>query len=76
MSIAQKINEARKAVAGFLVPGLVMLAAALRQGSDMGTAVSSAEWIEVAIAALATGGIVYGIKNADSPSQTTSTPQV
>lgn len=76
MSIGQKINEARKAVAGFLVPGLVVLAAALRDGSDMGTAVSSAEWIEVAIAALATGGIVYGLKNGASPSQTNSTPQV
>lgn len=76
MSIAQKVNEARKAVAGFLVPGLVVLAGALRQGSDMGTSVSAAEWVEVLIASLATGGIVYGLKNGASPSRTTSTPEV
>lgn len=76
MSIAQKINEARKAVAGFVVPGLIMLATALREGSDQGTAVSTAEWVEVIIAALATGGVVYGVKNGASPSRTTSTPEV
>lgn len=76
MSIGQKINEARKAVAGVVVPGLIMLGSALRAGSDQGSAVSSAEWVEVLIAALLSGGVVYGVKNGASASRTTSTPEV
>lgn len=70
------INEARKAVAGFLVPGLVMLGSALREGSDMGSGVSAAEWVEVIVAALLSSGVVYAVKNGASRDQTTSTPEL
>ena len=54
----EKISEVRKAVAAFLVPALVVLAASLEDG-----AVTASEWIAVAIAALGTAGVVYAVRN-------------
>ena len=56
-----RIAEARKALAAFLVPALVVLAASLEDG-----AVTAAEWIAVAIAALGTAGVVYAVPNKDA----------
>ncbi len=53
-----KISEIRKAIAGFVVPALVVLAASLEDG-----VVTGPEWIAVAIAALGTGAVVYAVPN-------------
>lgn len=74
-SFLKKIDEARKAVAGLVVPGLAVLGVAVTEGSDGGTAVTTSEWIQVAIASLATGSLVYAVKNGKSKSPTTSTPE-
>lgn len=57
----QKIEEARKALAGLLVPALVALGAALVDG-----AVTPEEWVGIVVAALATGTIVYAVENKPS----------
>lgn len=53
-----KISEVRKAVAAFLVPALIALAAALADG-----VVTPEEWVHIAIAALGTAGVVYAVRN-------------
>lgn len=55
----EKITEYRKAIAGFIVPALVVLGASLADG-----VVSAQEWIAVAIAALGTSVAVGVIPNA------------
>lgn len=54
-----------KAVAGFIAPGVVGLAAALQDGSPGGSSVTTAEWVGIAAACLLTGGAVYGVPNKD-----------
>lgn len=58
----QKINEYRKAIAAFIVPALVVLAASLEDG-----VVTAPEWIAVAIAALGTSSIVAAVPNSSAP---------
>lgn len=70
----QKIDEARKALAAFLVPALFVLGSALLADSDGGSTVTTSEWILVVIAALGTSGVVYTVRNGRSPDPTTSTP--
>jgi hypothetical protein len=74
--LVQRIDEARKAIAGLLVPGLTVLGTAVLDGSDGGSRITTAEWIAVAIASLGTGGLVYGLRNGESPDPRTSTPEV
>ena len=76
MTLTDRINEARKAVAALVLPGLVVVGTAVLDGGDGGSAITTAEWIAVAIASLGTGGAVYGIRNGSSPDPTTSTPEV
>lgn len=70
----QKVDEARKALAGFLVPALVVLVAALLDDSHGGSEVTNVEWLQALIAALTTSGVVYTVRNGRSPDPTTSTP--
>ena len=56
--MVDKINEYRKAIAAFLVPALVALAAALADG-----AISAQEWVGIAIAALGTSIVVGAVGN-------------
>lgn len=58
----EKINEYRKAIAAFLVPGLTVLGASLADG-----VVTPQEWIAVAIAALGTSVVVGAIPNEINP---------
>lgn len=74
MSLTQKINEGRKAVAALLVPGLIVLGNSLTSGSDGGSDVVASEWVAIIIASLGTSAIVYGIKNGESRNPNTSTP--
>jgi hypothetical protein len=64
--LVQRVDEARKAVAAFVVPALVALGSALLAGSDGGSGVSAAEWVTVVVAGLGTSGIVYEVRNARS----------
>jgi hypothetical protein len=65
-TVGDKIAEYRKAVAGLLVPALVVLVASLQSGSDGGSAVTVAEWVTIAIAALGTSSVVAGVSNRSS----------
>jgi hypothetical protein len=66
-----KINQARKAIAAFVLPALGVLGGALTDGH-----VSPEEWIAVAVAALVSSGLVYQVKNGTSADPTTSTPEI
>lgn len=57
------VAEYRKGLAGFLVPGLVTLGAALLEGSEGGSAVTAGEWVGIAVATLATGAVVTALPN-------------
>lgn len=74
MSALRRIDEARKAVAALVVPGLIVLGGALLSGSDGGSGVTASEWVLVALASLGTSGVVYGVTNGSSPDPETSTP--
>lgn len=54
-----------KAVAAFLTPPLAALGVALTESSDGAGAVTATEWVGIALAALATGGLVYAVPNKD-----------
>jgi hypothetical protein len=70
-TLTDKINEARKAIAGFLVPAAGTVIAALDDGH-----ISAVEWVTIVDAALVGGGAVYGISNARSSDPDTSTPDL
>jgi len=63
-SFAYTVKRYRKAIAGFIVPALVILGYAVTVGSDGGATVTAAEWIAAAIAALGTGSTVGAVNNA------------
>ena len=66
-TLTDRIAEVRKAIAGFVVPGLVVLVGALTDNSPAGPHVTAGEWLLVLIAALGTGGAVYGARNGRVP---------
>jgi long-subunit acyl-CoA synthetase (AMP-forming) len=59
----EKIGEYRKAIAAFLVPALIALGVALIADSSGVVAVTAAEWVGIAIAALGTSAVVTGVSN-------------
>lgn len=59
-----KLAEYRKAIAGFITPGIVVVIASLAPASDSGAAVTLSEWLYVALAILGTGTIVAAVPNA------------
>jgi hypothetical protein len=62
-TVGEKIAEYRKAIAGFIVPGLVVIIAALLPGSDGGTAVTVGEWLTALVAVLTTSVAVARVPN-------------
>lgn len=71
-----KIDQARKAVAALLVPALVVIIAALLDGSDGGSRVTTSEWLTALVASLTASGTVYAVRNGADSDPTTSTPDV
>jgi hypothetical protein len=55
----------KKAIAGFVTPGVVTLLAAMQDGSEGGSAVTRAEWVGVALACFGTSALVAGLRNID-----------
>jgi hypothetical protein len=76
MTMTSKIDQARKAVAALLVPALVVLIAALTDGSDAGSEISTGEWLTALVAALTSSATVYAVRNGASADPTQSTPDV
>lgn len=60
----EKLAEYRKALAAFLVPALTILGLSFSATSDGGPAITPAEWVAIAIAALGTSAIVGVVPNA------------
>ena len=69
MTAVEKIAPYWKAVAAFLTPPVTALGVALTESSDGGTAVTATEWVGIALAALATGTVVYAVPNKDPRAQ-------
>ena len=67
MTLADRVVEVRKAIAGFVVPGIVTLVGALTDASPGGPHVTAGEWLLVLIAGLSTSGVVYGARNGRVP---------
>lgn len=63
-TLTEKVAEYRKAIAGFVVPGLIVLGSSLTGTSDGGTAVTLAEWVTIAVAMLGTSAVVGAVRNA------------
>lgn len=53
------LGNAWKAITAAVVPGAVVLAGALTEGSPGGSSVTTAEWVLIAIAVLTSGGATY-----------------
>lgn len=64
-----KLAEYRKAIAGFITPGIVVVIASLAPASDGGAAITLSEWLYVALAILGTGSIVAAVPNAVTQKQ-------
>ena len=62
-TITERAAEYRKAIAGFLVPALTVLAAALIPDTDGQVIVTATEWVGIVIAALGTSAIVAAVPN-------------
>lgn len=67
-----KLAEYRKALAAFLVPALTTVGVSLTAGSDGGTSITASEWVNVAIAALVTTGVVAAVRNEPQDADTDS----
>lgn len=65
----ERLAEYRKAIAGFITPGIVVVIASLQPASDGGTAVTVSEWLFVALAILGTGSVVAAVPNAVTQKQ-------
>ena len=53
-----------KAILAFIIPGVVTLGAAITDGSDGGSTITSTEWITAAFACVLTAGAVATKGNA------------
>ena len=65
----EKINEYRKAIAGFLVPALSFAILALEDG-----VISGGEWLGILIAALGSSAVVAIVPNAPATPEAPVTP--
>jgi len=61
-----KIAPYYKAVAGFLIPFLTQIAAALTARSDGGTTITQSEWLTAILTSLAAGGVVFAVPNKNN----------
>lgn len=66
------IPQVGKALVGFVTPGVIALGVAFSDESAGGSTVTSTEWVGVMLAMLATGGLVFGVKNAPRDPQPTA----
>ncbi|MCM6761384.1 hypothetical protein NB037_03045 [Rathayibacter sp. ZW T2_19] len=62
-TVLETIAEYRKGIAGFLVPGLLILGASLLSSSDGGGGVTPSEWVAIVVAMLGTGITVTAVPN-------------
>lgn len=58
------VKEQAKAIVGGVLAGLTSLGVALAPDKDGLVAVTPAEWVAVAVAALGTYAAVFGVRNA------------
>lgn len=54
-----------KSVTAFVVPFLTQVIAALTEGSQGGTAITTSEWLTALLTSLVAGGAVFAVPNKD-----------
>jgi hypothetical protein len=59
------VKPYRKAVAGFVTPGLIAIGYALLPTSPGGSGITSGEWSAAAASMLATAGVVWKVSNQE-----------
>lgn len=59
----EKVAPYWKAVIAFIAPAAAIVIASVLEGSDGGTAITSAEWITAACTAIITSSTVYVVPN-------------
>ena len=64
-SLIDFVLNYKKAIIGFVTPGMVTLLYAMQNGTDGGSTVTRAEWITVALACFGTSALVAGARNID-----------
>jgi hypothetical protein len=70
-----KISQYWKGILAFVGPGAVIIGSSVLEGSDGGTAITTAEWVTAAVACVVTGGLVTAKANANPLDSQPSGPQ-
>jgi hypothetical protein len=60
-----KLSPYWKAFVGFVAPGAVVLGSAVTDGSQHGSAITTAEWVTAVVACVVTSAAVYTAPNRD-----------
>jgi hypothetical protein len=66
-----KLADIRKALIGAAVPALVVVLYSVTPDSADGSRISAVEWACALVAALTTGGSVFGVRNGNVPVRVT-----
>lgn len=66
-----KLADVRKAIGGTVVPAFAVVLFSIGPDSAGGTRITSWEWLAVIVAAVTTGGTVYGLRNGNRPQRVT-----
>ena len=66
-----KLADVRKAIVGAAVPALVVVLYSVTPDSADGSRITAVEWGCALVAALTTGGTVYGVRNGNRPVRVT-----
>lgn len=63
MTLFEQIQASWKAVVAFIVPGVAILLSSVLEGSDGGSAITTAEWITAIGTCFLTAGTVWSVPN-------------
>jgi hypothetical protein len=61
--MSYSIPQIAKAITGAVTSGAAALAVAVQAGSAGGSSIVASEWVTIALAAVAGGGLVFGVPN-------------
>lgn len=61
------IGRYRKAVLGFIAPGVIIIGNSVTSASDGGSHITGAEWVTAVVACIVTGAAVARVRNDPPP---------